>query len=79
MDLNSAMHTARCGGLVRDDATMTADWKVKFVPDLSPENSARPPAERIGLFYYVRPNGEIAHKIKFSDAMRASYQWRTTL
>lgn len=79
MDLNSAMHTARCGGKVRDDAVMRADWGVAFFPVTTKENMKRPPAEREGLFYYVNPLGEKAHKIIFSDAMRSSFQWRTML
>ena len=63
MDLNSAMHAAQSGGRVRDDATMAPDWTVRFV---SSE----------GLFYYFDPEGKRAHKIKFSDAQRASFQWR---
>jgi hypothetical protein len=64
MDLNSAMHTAECGGHVRDDTTMRADWTVRYVP-----------TEK--LFYYFNPKGEQAHRVQFSDAQRASIQWRT--
>lgn len=76
MDLNDAMHTARCGGFVRDDANMKADWKVGFVPK-DVKQAKRPPLEREGLFYYFNPLGEQAHKIIFTDAMRSSFQWRT--
>lgn len=76
MDLNDAMHTARCGGKVRDDANMKADWTVVFVPKDAAQMK-RPVLERDGLFYYVNPLGEKAHKIMFTDAMRSSYQWRT--
>lgn len=64
MDLNSAEQAARSGACVRDDATMASDWTVRFVKE---EN----------LLYYFNPQGEKAHKVRFSDAMRASYQWRT--
>jgi hypothetical protein len=64
MDLNSAIHTAQCGGHVRDEATMREGWTVRWVADEK-------------LLYYFNPKGEKAHKIKFTDAMRASYQWKT--
>jgi hypothetical protein len=64
MDLNSAMHTAECGGHVRDDATMRADWTVRYIA-------------KEKLFYYFNPQGERAHKVRFSEAQRASIQWRT--
>lgn len=64
MDLNSAIHTAECGGHVRDDATMYAGWSMRYVKEEK-------------LLYYFNPQGERAHKVKFSDAQRASSQWRT--
>ena len=64
MDLNSAIHTAQCGGSLRDDATMSVGWTVRWVADEK-------------LLYYFTPKGEKAHKIVFNDRMRASYQWRT--
>lgn len=64
MDLNDATHSAQCGGFVRDDATMRHGWTVRWVPEEK-------------LLYYFDPKGEKAHKIKFTDQMRASYQWRT--
>lgn len=76
MDLNSAMHTARCGGKVRDDATMRLEWAVIFVPK-DDKQSRRPPLERDGLMFYVNPQGEKAHKLIITDAMRASFQWKT--
>jgi len=66
MDLNDAVHTAQCGGFVRDDATMAPGWSVRWDKDEK-------------LLYYFNPKGERAHRIRFSDQMRASYQWRTTL
>lgn len=64
MDLNSAIHTAECGGHVRDDATMSPDWTVRYVKEEK-------------LLYYFDPKGEKRHRVKFSDAQRSSYQWRT--
>lgn len=64
MDLNSAIHTAQCGGHVRDDATMIAEWTVRYDADEK-------------LLYYFNPRGEKAHRVRFSDAQRASFQWRT--
>jgi hypothetical protein len=64
MDLNSAIHTAQCGGHVRDDANMVAGWTVRW-------------DAKEKLLYYFDPKGEKRHKIIFSDAMRASFQWRT--
>lgn len=77
MDLNSAIHTARCGGHVRDDANMAPDWKVCFVPKLGAENASRPLSEREGLLYYITPQGQRAHVVRISDSMRSSYQWKT--
>lgn len=79
MDLNSALHTARCGGYVRDDATMAPDWKVCFLPHDTPLNHKLARAEQSGCYIYVDPKGEQAHAVRFSDAMKASYQWRTVL
>jgi hypothetical protein len=64
VDLNSAIHTAECGGHVRDDTVMRDGWTIRYVP-----------SEK--LLYYFNPKGEMAHKVKISDQMRASYQWRT--
>jgi hypothetical protein len=66
MDLNSAIHTAECGGHIRDDVTMAAGWSIRFDK-----------GEK--LLYYFNPKGEKAHKVRFSDAHRASFQWRTTI
>ncbi len=63
MDLNSAITVAESGTPVRDDASMTLDWTVRYVKEEQ-------------LLYYFDPKGEKRHKIKFSDAQRASYQWR---
>lgn len=63
MDLNSAIQTAQSGERVRDDATMSIGWTVRWVA-----------AEK--LLYYFKPTGEKAHKIIFNDQMRASFQWR---
>lgn len=64
MDLNNAIQIAEAGKSVRDDATMTPGWSVRYIK-----------AEK--LLYYFNPKGERAHKVRFSDAHRASYQWRT--
>lgn len=64
MDLNSAMHTAQCGGHVRDDTTMREGWTVRWVKEEK-------------LLYYFDPKGERAHLVKFSDAQRTSFQWKT--
>jgi hypothetical protein len=64
MDLNEATRSAQCGRFVRDDATMRHGWTVRWVGEEK-------------LLYYFTPRGDKAHKILFSDAMRASYQWRT--
>jgi hypothetical protein len=66
MDLNSATHTAQCGGFIRDDATMSPGWSIRYIKEEK-------------LLYYFNPKGEQAHKVTFSDAQRASFQWRTTL
>lgn len=66
MDLNSAIHTAECGGFVRDDMTMSPGWSIRYIAEKK-------------LLYYFNPKGEQAHKVHFSDAMRSSFQWRTTL
>ena len=64
MDLNSAIYTAESGGHVRDEATMSPDWTIRYVAEEK-------------LLYYFNPKGERAHKVHFSDMQRASYQWRT--
>jgi hypothetical protein len=64
MDLNDAIQTAESGGHVRDDATMSPDWTVRYVVEKK-------------LLYYFTPKGEQAHRVYFSDAQRASCQWRT--
>jgi hypothetical protein len=63
MDLNSAVHEAECGVSVRDDRTMAPDWTVRWVAEDK-------------LLYYFRPNGERAHRVRFTDAQRASPLWR---
>lgn len=75
MDLNQAMHTARCGGIVRDDGTMAVGWKVQFIA--KPGQDKFPPDKRDGSFQYINPKGEAAHIVRFSDAMKASPLWRT--
>ena len=64
MDLNDATRVAQSGGFVRDDENMRHGWTVRWVADEK-------------LLYYFNPQGEKAHKIVFTDLMRASYQWRT--
>lgn len=63
MDLNSAVDAAEAGATVRDDATMTADWTIRYIP-------------KEKLLFYFNPKGEQAHKVRFSDAQRASFSWR---
>lgn len=63
MDLNAAIQTAEAGVAVRDDATMTADWVVRY-------------DTKEKLLYYFDPSGAKKHRVKFSDAQRASYRWR---
>lgn len=63
MDLNSAIYAAEAGDYVRDDASMTPDWTMRYIK-----------AEK--LLWYFNPKGERAHRVKFSDAQRASFQWR---
>jgi hypothetical protein len=63
MDLNDAIHTAQCGGFVRDDATMRTGWSVRYVKEEK-------------LLFYFDPKGERAHRVQFSDAQRASFQWK---
>ena len=64
MDLNSAIHTAKCGGHLRDDTSMKPEWTMRYVKDEE-------------LLYYFTPEGEKAHRVRFSDAQRTSIQWRT--
>lgn len=61
MDLNDALAIAKLGHLVRDDASMKPEWAVAW---------------RAGRFVYLNPKGEEAHNTRFSDAMKASFQWR---
>lgn len=63
MDLNAAIKSAEDGAVIRDDTTMRVGWTVRYLP-----------AEK--LLWYFNPKGERAHRIKFSDAQRASYQWK---
>lgn len=64
MDLNSAIHTAECGGHVRCDRTMRAGWTIRWVK-----------AEK--LLYFYDPNGDKRHKVMFNDAHRSSVTWQT--
>lgn len=63
MDLNAAIAAAEAGAVVRDDASMTPGWTVRYVKEAK-------------LLLYFDPKGERAHRVKFNDAQRASYQWR---
>lgn len=76
MDLNDALQLCRRGSYVRDDATMAKDWKVHFVPASDKRNMALQPNDRVGEFYYINPKTGPAHQVRFSDAMKASFQWR---
>lgn len=77
MDLNDALHSCRCGGHIRDDANMTPEWTIYFRSDATTENCNRAPHERTGEFFYINPKTGPAHRVRFSDAMKASCQWRT--
>ena len=66
VDLNSAIHSAECGAHIRDDITMATDWTIRYVV-----------SEK--CLYFFRPSGERAHKVRFTDAHRASYAWRTAI
>jgi len=63
MDLNAAIKAAESGVAVRDDATMTVGWTMRYVKEDK-------------LLYYFNPKGERAHRVAFHDAQRASYQWK---
>ena len=63
MDLNQATEIAKSGVPVRADGLMREGWTVRWHA-----------AEK--LLYYFDPYGERKHKIMFTDAHRASYQWR---
>ncbi len=64
MDLNSAIEIAeRRGEFIRDDATMRAGWTIRYIADEK-------------LLYFFDPKNEKAHKVRFNDAHRASFQWR---
>lgn len=78
-DLNSALHSCRCGAFVRDDLNMRPEWKVQFTPANDPGNLALPRPKQKGEFFYVRPDGTPGHRLMISDAMRASACWRTVL
>lgn len=78
-DLNAALHSCRCGGYVRDDANMAPEWKIQFVPEDTKEARRLPRHKRAGKFQYINPQGEPAHDVRFSDAMKASWQWRVVL
>lgn len=76
MDLSEALHAARCGATIRDDGgSMKLGWKVKFVPDNTEVNMAKPPPRREGQFIYINPKGEDAHQIFFRTEHRASVAW----
>jgi len=67
MDLNNAIQTAESvGAHIRDDATMRTGWTLRWVAEKK-------------LFFYFDPKGEQAYRVQFSDAQRASSQWRTTV
>lgn len=63
MDLNAAIIAAEAGALVRDDASMTVGWTMRYI-------------KTDKLLYYFNPKGERAHRVSFQDAQRASYQWK---
>lgn len=78
MDLDSALHTCRCGGFIRNDSIMAPGWKIQFVPDKTPANMKRPAAERTGSYFYINPApGKEGYEVRFSDKAKASVQWRT--
>ena len=62
MDLNSAIEAAKHGAKIHEPTLMREGWTVQFNKD-------------DGLLYYHRPTGERAHRIRFLDQHRASFQW----
>lgn len=78
MDLDSALHSCRCGGFIRNDSVMAVGWKIKFVPDKTPANLKLPAAQRKGSYFYVNPAPDKeGYEVRFSDKAKASVQWRT--
>lgn len=78
MDLDSALHTCRCGGYVREDSIMARGWKIQFVADKTPANLKLPPEQRKGNYFYINPAPDKeGYEVRFSDRMKASVQWRT--
>lgn len=77
MDLDSALHTCRCGGHIREDSLMAAGWKIYFDPDKTPANMKLKPAKRTGNFFYINPATGPAYEVTFSAGMKASIQWKT--
>lgn len=78
MDLDSALHSCRCGGHIREDSIMAPNWKIAFVPDKAPANLKLPVAERKGSYFYINPHPDKeGYEVRFSDRMKASVQWRT--
>jgi hypothetical protein len=79
MDLNDALHSCRCGAFIRDDANMTKDWKIQFVPNPDAANMRLSPEKRKGSFFYINPITGTTYEVIFRDNLKASFQWRTTL
>jgi len=66
VDLNDAIHTAECGGFIRNDDTMRPGWSIRW-------------DAKDKLLYFFDPQGERKHRVQFSDTHRMSFQWRTTI
>jgi hypothetical protein len=76
MDLSEALLAGRKGYTIRDDSgTMKPGWKVKFIPNDTPENMAKKPEQREGIWRYIDPKGEDAHQILFQTHHRVSVAW----
>lgn len=71
MDLNGALQACQSGAFIRDEGgTMKPGWKIKYVKNEIGSIYGK------GIYVYVNPKGDDAHRIIFNDAHRASWQWR---
>lgn len=55
---------------------MAKEWKMHFVPAPDKRNMALAPNDRKGEFFYINPKTGPAYQVRFSDLMKASFQWR---
>jgi len=81
MKFEDAIHACKCGGYIRDESgTMQPGWKIMFIPGQRPGGTVpRNPAKREGDFFTINPVTGSSYMVRFTDAHRASDQWRTTL